>query len=283
LRYSIPMVRARDYQIESGSFITLSNDVYNPYVSIIASTHIRASTKGLLDGHDRVLTFKVLLYLRGRLNDLSLKFDISSEINDAVVSSRLALLTEQERNVNALNLLVRGTFIVSVEGREAGSTSMADAQIDRLLASQLNYFVGENIQFVDLHFDVQSYRGYGSLDSPVFQRNYYYNVGKSFLRDRARVNYSGSMELTSKMFNEQLNSSFVQNEFDVEMMMDKEGTFRGVFFRKNKYEGILEGEVVETGGGIRMIKNFDSVKDIFTRDKKSDKDTNNKEPEKENE
>jgi len=67
------------------------------------------------------------------------------------------------------------------------------------------------------------------------------------------------------------------------MMMDKEGTFRGVFFRKNKYEGILEGEVVETGGGIRMIKNFDSVKDIFTRDKKSDKDTNNKEPEKENE
>jgi len=283
LRYSIPMVTARDYQIESGSFITLSNDVYNPYVNIIASTHIRASTEGLLDGDDRVLNFKILLHLRGRLNDLTLRFDISSEINDAVVSSRLALLTEQERNVNALNLLARGTFVVSVEGRKAGSTSMVDAQVDRVLTSQLNYLVSENIQFVDLHFDVQSFMDYGSSDRMVVQRNYYYNVGKSFFRDRARVNYTGSMESTSNMFSEQLHSSFVQNEFDVEVKIDKEGTFRGVFYRKNKYEGLLEGEVVETGGGIRMIRNFYSVKDIFTRDKESDMDTNNKEPEKENE
>jgi hypothetical protein len=283
LRYSIPMVTARDYQIESGSFITLSNDVYNPYVNIIASTHVRASTEGLLDGHDRVLNFKVLLYLRGRLNDLTLRFDISPEINDAVVASRLALLTEQERNVNALNLLARGNFVVSVEGREAGSTSMVDAQFDRFLTGQLNYLVSENIQFVDLHFDVQSFNDYSSLDRTVNQRNYYYNVGKSFLRNRARVNYTGSMELTSNMFSDQLHSSFVENEFDVEVKIDKEGTFRGVFFRKNRYEGILEGEVVETGGGIRMIKSFDSVKDIFTRDKKSEKDTINKKPEKENE
>jgi len=279
LRYSIPMVTAKDYQIESGSFITLSNDVYNPYVNIIASTQVRASTEGLLDDHNRVLNFKVLLYLSGRLNDLILKFDISPDINDAVVSSRLALLTEQERNVNALNLLARGTFVVSVEGREAGSTSMVDAQVDRFLTNQLNYLVSDNIQFVDLRFDVQSFMDYGSMDRMVLQRNYYYNVGKSFLSDRVRVNYTGSMEFTSNMFSEQLHSSFVQNEFDVEIKIDKEGTFRGVFFRKNKYEGILEGEVVETGGGIRIIKNFDSVKDIFTRDKKSDKDTNNKEPE----
>ena len=41
-----------------------------------------------------------------------------------------------------------------------------------------------------------------------------------------------------------------------------------MFFRKDKYEGLLEGEVVETGGGIRIRKNYYSVKDIFTRDKK---------------
>ena len=283
LQYSIPMVTANNYSIEPGSYLTLSNDIYNPYVNIVASTYVRASTEGLLDGHNRVLNFKVLLYLKGRLNNLKLRFDISSEINDAMVSSRLALLTEQERNINALNLLARGAFVIGFEGTEAALTSMVDAQIDRFLATQLNTIVSENIQFVDLHFDVQSFMDYGSADNQVFQRNYYYNVGKSFFQDRARINYMGSMELSSKMFVEQVNSSFVQNEFDVEVKIDKEGIFRGVFFRKNKYEGILEGEVVETGGGIRIGKNFDSVKDIFTRDKKSPKNTHNKDPGIENE
>ena len=60
----------------------------------------------------------------------------------------------------------------------------------------------------------------------------------------------------------------MQNELDVEVKITKDGIFRGVFFRKDKYEGLLEGEVVETGGGIRIKKNFYSVKDIFTSDKK---------------
>ena len=268
LRYSIPMVTAKNYEIEPGSYLNLSNDIYNPYVNIVASTRVRASTAGLLEDHNRVLSFKVLLYMNGRLNDLKLSFDISTEIDDAMVSARLALLTQQERNINALNLLARGSFVISVEGSEAGSTSMIDAEIDRFLSNQLNAIISENIQFVDLQFDVQSFTDYGASDRQVLQRNYYYNIGRSFLQDRARITYTGSLESSSKMFVEQINSSFVQNEFDVEVKIDKNGRYRGVFFRKNKYEGIMEGEVVETGGGIRIIKNHDSVKDIFTRDKK---------------
>jgi translocation and assembly module TamB len=277
LRYSIPLVTAKDYKIEPGSYFTISNDIYNPYLNIVASSRVRASTEGLLDGHNKVLNFKVLLYINGSLNDLKLTFDISPETNDAIITARLALLTEQERNINALNLLARGAFVISVNGTNAGSSSVLDAQIDRFIATQLNAIISENIQFVDLHFDAQSYMNYSSSDRQVFQRDYYYNVGKSFLRERARVNYTGSMELTSKMYTEQLHSSFVQNEFDVEVKIDKEGTFRGVFFRKNKYEGVLEGEVVKTGGGIRIIKNFESIKDIFTRGKKAEKATDKKE------
>jgi len=283
LRYSIPMVSAKDYKIESGSYVTLSNNIDNSYVNIVASSIVRASTAGLLDGHNRVLNFKVLLYINGRLNDLKLRFDLSPEINDTKVSARLALLTEQERNMNALNLLARGSFVISVEGTDAGSTSMVDAQIDRFLTNQLNSIISENIQFVDLHFDVQSFTDYGLTNNQVFRRNYYYNVGKSFLRDRARMNYRGSMEFSSRMFTEQINSNFVQNEFDVELKINKSGTFRGTFFRKNKYEGILEGEVVETGGGIRIIKTYDSVKDIFSGEKKLKKDNDHKDLEEENE
>ena len=266
LHYGIPMVTVEDYKIEPGSFITLSNDIYNPHVNIVASSNVRASTEGLMADYNKVMTFKILLYMNGELNNVKLKFDISPETSDAMVSARLAQLTEQERNINALNLLARGAFVISVHGTEAGGTSMAAAQIDKFYADQLNHLISENVHFVDLHFDVQSFTDYGSSGEQVFRRNYYYNIGKSFLKDRARINYKGSLGLSSDVKAEQVNSNFVQNELEVEMKITKDGTLRGVFFRKDKYEGLLEGEVVETGGGIRIKKNFYSIKDIFTKE-----------------
>ncbi len=272
LRYGIPLVTVDKYQIEPGSYISLSNDIYNPYVNIIASSDVRASTEGLMSDYNKVMTFKILLYMNGELNNVKLRFDISSETNDAIVSARLAQLTDQERNINALNLLARGAFIISVQGTEAGGTSMANAQIDKFYANQLNHLISDNFHFVDLHFDVQSFTDFGASGEQVFRRNYYYDVGKSFFKDRARINYKGSLGFTSDQKAEQINSNFVQNELEVEIKITKDGRFRGVFFRKDKYEGLLEGEVVETGGGIRYKKSFYSIKDMFIKDSRKKKE-----------
>ena len=101
--------------------------------------------------------------------------------------------------MNALNLLVRGSFIISVKSDEAGSNSMNDAMLDKFYAEQLNHLISENINFVDVSFDVQSFQDYNTSGDLVFQRNYYYNVGKSFLNDRARINYKGSLGITSDL------------------------------------------------------------------------------------
>jgi len=274
LRYSIPMVAVEEYEIEPGSFITLSNDVYNPYLNLVASASVRASTEGLMASNAKVMTFKILLYMKGELNDLQLRFDISNETSDALVSARLAQLSEEERNMNALNLLVRGSFLISLQGDELGSTSAADAQIDKFYANHLNHLISENINFVDLKFDVQSFRDYNSSGDKVLQRNYYYNIGKSFLNDRARINYKGSLGITSDLQDEQMNSHFVQNELEIEVKVAKKGNLKGVFFRKNKYEGLLEGEIIETGGGIRYSKDFYSLWDMFTNDKRQQRKSN---------
>ncbi len=120
LHYSIPMITVEEYTIEPGSHITLSNDVYNPYVNIVASSEVRASTEGLMSGNGKVMTFKVLLYMVGELNDVQLRFDISTETNDALVSARLEQLSEQERNINALNLLVQRLFHDYTSWRRSG-------------------------------------------------------------------------------------------------------------------------------------------------------------------
>lgn len=286
LHYAIPMVSVNEYEIEPGSYISLSNDLYNPNINLNASAYVRASTEGLIADYHKVMNFKILLKMTGELNNLKLIFDISpetSETSDPVVSARLAQLSETERNVNALNLLVRGTFTFDLHSAEAGSASSAEAQIDKFYANHLNHLISENIQFVDLHFDVQSYRDYNSSGDIVFQRNYYYNVGKSLYNDRARINYKGSLGVTSDLQSEQVNSQFVQNELEFEVKFTDDGAYRGVFFRKNKYEGILEGEVIETGGGIRIQKGFYSIKDMFIKEenelepnKKKQKKNNNK-------
>jgi len=272
LHYGIPMVTVDEYKIEPGSYIALSNDIYNPLVNIVASSNVRASTDGLIADYNRVMDFKILLYMSGELNNVKLRFDISTEVNDAIVSSKLSQLTAKERNVNALNLLARGSFIISVQGSEAGGTSMASAQVDKFYASQLNHLISDNISFVDLHFDVQSFTDYGTSGEQIYRRNYYYDIGKSFFKNRARISYKGSLGFTSDIKAEQINSNFVQNNLEVELKIAKDGHFRGVFFRKNKYEGLLDGEVVETGGGFRFKKSYYSFKDIFTKDKvKSEK------------
>jgi hypothetical protein len=266
LHYSIPLVTVEDFDIEPGSYFTMSNDIYNPHLNIIASAKVRASTNGLMSGYNKVMTFKVLLYMVGDLDNIKLSFDISTETDDAMVSARLAQLTERERNVNALNLLVRGAFVISIHSDGAGSTTMLDSQVDKFYTSQLNHLISDNVKFVDLRFDVQSFRDYNSSGGQVFRRNYYYNIGKSFIHDRVRINYQGSLGISTETNADQINSSFVQNELEVEVKITKDGTYRGVLFRKDRYEGLMEGEVLETGGGIRIKKSFYSLKDMFTRD-----------------
>jgi hypothetical protein len=276
LHYAVPMVSVNEYNIEPGSYITLSNDLYNPYIILNASAEVRASTEGLISDYDKVMDFKILLRMTGELSKLKLKFDISSETDDPVVSARLAQLTEQERNINALNLLVRGTFTFNLHGNEAGSASSADAQIDKFYTTHLNHLISENIHFVDLHFDVQSFRDYNSSGDIVFKRNYYYNVGKSLYKDRARINYKGSLGVTNDLEAEQVNSHFIENELELEVKFTDDGAYRGVFFRKNKYEGLLEGEVIETGGGIRIKRDYYSVKDIFIKEEEEEVENNRK-------
>jgi hypothetical protein len=67
-----------------------------------------------------------------------------------------------------------------------------------------------------------------------------------------------------------VNSSFVENELDVEYKLNKEGNFTAVLFRRNKYQGLLEGEIIETGGGFKLQKSFYKFRDVFRRKKSID-------------
>jgi hypothetical protein len=281
LRYSLPMVSVKDYVIKPGSSITISNDIYNPYLNIVASTTVRASTEKLIQDYVKVMNFTVLLKMTGELNNVKLEFDISPETDDVLVSSKLSQLTAQERNVNALNLLVRGSFTLTLKSDLVGSTSSSEAAIDKFYTEQLNHLISENINFVDLSFDVQSFSDIGTYGETEMRRNYYYNVGKSFLNNRARINYKGSFDFSSAE-QQSFNTQFVQNELNLEIGLTDDGTWKALFFNRNKYEGILEGRVMETGGGIQLQKSFYSIGDILNGNEEKKANRKQKKEEKNN-
>ena len=59
LHYDIPMVAVNNFNIEPRSSISLSNDMYNPYLNIVASSNIRSSTEGLMDNYSKVPIWKI--------------------------------------------------------------------------------------------------------------------------------------------------------------------------------------------------------------------------------
>ena len=276
LVYSLPLITAKKYKIEPGSYFSIADELYNPEIHFKASTTIRASTETLIADYKKVMSFKVYLIMEGELDDIHLSFDIDTDTGDPIVSGKLNQLTEKERNINALNLLIRGAFIISVGGPSEGSATMLNSQIDKFYAEFLNALVSENIAFVDLNFDVQSYRDYSETGDKSNVRKYYYTVGKSFLHDRARVTYTGSVDVLDNK--ENVNATFEQSHLEAEIKLDKKGTFNALLFRKNNYEGLLEGEIIATGGGFRIKKNYYSFKDIFILHKNREK--KNKEEEK---
>ena len=270
LKYALPMVAGKEYEIMPGSTINVANDLSNPYLNISASTIIRASAEKLISSYPRVLEFTVILKMSGELNNLKVDFDILPQTDDIFVSSKLAQLTPEERSINALNLLVRGSFAISVSGDDAGGSTAVSSNVDQFYTQQLNHLISENVHLVDLNFDVESFKNYTESGQSVMQRNYYYNVGKSFLNNRARVKYKGSLDFTSNSDEQTLNSQYVQSELNVEVDLNKKGNISALFFSKDKYGDIIEGKVIETGAGLKFKRDYYSLWDIFSFKKRKE-------------
>ena len=66
----------------------------------------------------------------------------------------------------------------------------------------------------------------------------------------------------------QNSASDITSDVTVEYKLTKDGRFRLKGFRHNQYEGAIEGQLVETGGGILFLHNFDKWKDLFRAPKK---------------
>ena len=266
MSYSMPMVTMDKLKIEDGSFIKITNDVANPTLSINSSTKIQAQTGSLIENYNRNIEVTVLMYMRGDLENLVIQFDVSSETNDPAISSKIAQMSEKERSINAVNLLIRGQFATS----QSAVTLDISSYTSQLIASGLNTLISDRIKFVDMSFDMQSYKNYNSSGNIEGQSNLFFNVGKSFYHDRIRIKYTSSLTANGTKEGETYGQteSSTQSNLSLEYDINKNGNFQGLLFRKTAYDDIMEGDIISTGGGLRIKRTYNSFGDIFKYKKK---------------
>ena len=283
----------RRFDIQKGSKITWIGEPTNAVVDITAVYVANTSAVELVQDqisaaktdlrYHQKLPFAVYLNMDGSLMQPILTFDIvlpeesTVRIDNQIagqVEMRLNQLKAEpsELNKQVFALLLLNRFISENPFESAGGIlnagTLARQSVSKMLTEQLNNLASGLIEGVDLNFDIVSSEDYtsGSLQNKTDL-----NVGlsKRLLNDRLNVSIGTNFELEGgRQSNETgTGGSSASPNLNIEYFLSQDGTYLLRAYRRNQYEGVIYGYVIETGIGFVLSVDYDQFKEIFERRK----------------
>jgi hypothetical protein len=262
----------RRFDIQKGSRITWFNEPTKATLDVnaiyIANTppidlvqeQIAASSQAIRNTYLQKLPFEVRMKMTGELMQPQLAFDIAlpsdknyGVSNDIVtqVESRLEQIRQDpgETNRQVFALLLLGRFVgqnpLASSSPMFSASSYARQSVSKLLTEQLNKLAAGLFDGVDLTFDVTSTDDYTTGDR---RNRTELNIGlsKRLLNERLTVSVGSNFELEGPKNSSQKASNVIGN-LEVKYSISRDGRYMIRFYRKNEYEGIVDGYIVETG------------------------------------
>ncbi|MNL52471.1 hypothetical protein D3C87_1756530 [compost metagenome] len=136
---------------------------------------------------------------------------------------------------------------------------MARQSVSQLLTDQLNNLASDLVKGVDLNIGLNS-----TADQTTGARTDL-NVGlsKAFLNNRLKISVGKNFELESKTNSGNSTEVFDNIALDYSISKDGRYMFRG--YRKNQYQSILEGFIIETGVSFIITADYDLIREIFQK------------------
>ena len=284
---SLESLIKRKFDIDRGSTIIWNGDPYDAEISINARYEVRASPIDLMsdqmtglsetdkNGYKQRYPFLVLLKLRGKILQPEISFEIQlppdeKGILSGAVNQKLSMLNEDESALNkqVFALLVLGRFIQEnpLQTETGGTSDLVRATVGKILSQQLNQWSSKVLPGVDLNFDIQSYNDY---QTGAAQGRTQVDIGlkKQLFDERLSVQLGGSVDVEGEKAR-QNSASNITSDVDVEYKLTKDGRYRLKGFRHNQYEGVIEGQLVETGAGVIYVRDFNKWKEFLRKKKK---------------
>jgi translocation and assembly module TamB len=289
-------VLKRQFLIQKGSNIIWTGDPKNADVNITAiystSTDpfklMTNETNSNQDIYRQKMNFDVLLTMSGKLSkpDPSFKIELSKEQNLTVsqevikaVKTRLAILNEGSENGDKANidkqvfaLLILNRFFsdkssdfFSNSGGGVNAEAIARQSVSKLLSNQLDQLASDFIKGVNLDVNLSSSQDYFNGETAK-RTDLGLGLSKGFFNDKIEVKVGRNFELenTSKISQ---NPSEVFDNVTVNYKLSNDGRYLFKVFRKNQFQSVLEGFIVETGVGFTVTMEYGKFKEIFAKKK----------------
>jgi len=229
------------------------------------------------------LPFEVQLNMDGPLLRPQLTFKINLKKERTVrVDSEIAGQVEMRLNqVNAepselskqvYALLILNRFVAENPFTSASggfnAASMARQSVSKILSQQLNNLATNLITGVELDFDVVSSEDYtsGNLEN---RTDLNVGISKRLFNERLNVTIGTNIALEGGQNDKQASNAgnSTSPNINIEYLLSKDGRYLLRAYRKNEFEGVVEGFVVETGFGFVLSIEYDKFKEIFQRKK----------------
>lgn len=273
----------RRFEIQKGSLITWTGDPKSAQIDITATYLAKTAPIDLvgpqLSGRPQnevnrfkeKLPFQVNLKMKGELLkpvitfDVTLNEDVLAQWPDVDAKLQQIRSDESELNKQVFALLLLNRFVgenpLQSEAGSAGAEGMARQTASKILTDQLNQLAGNIVKGVDINFDLNSEQDY-STGEAANRTDLNVGVSKRLLNDRIQVNVGSNFELEGPQ-NSNRDASNIAGDVSVDYKLSKDGRYTARAYRKNKYEGVVEGQIIETGVSFIFTLDYNKFKELF--------------------
>lgn len=291
---TITELAQRDFRIEPGSSVTWSGDLLDAYVDIKAIYTIKTSPIDLIQNdlagvdelernkYRNLLTFYVYLKMNGFLSSPEISFDIQLAPKDkgavnGTVNSKLEELRADETQLNkqVFALLTLRRFIsenpLDNGGGGGGLSSASRTSASKVLTQQLSSLSQKYIKGVDLDLGVNSFEDY-STGQEQGRTQIQVGVSKQLFDEKVTIRVGGNIEVEGERA-KQNNASDVAGNINIDYKLTEDGRYKLQGFRQNQYENPIEGEITKTGVGVVYVRNYNKLRELFSKPKQAKKPT----------
>lgn len=237
----------------------------------LLSEQLSGADASQLNRYRQELPFEVYTRITGELLRPTVAFSLDMPeaqrgAVDGQVYSRVQRLNQQEDELNrqVFSLLVLNRFVPAVQsqpGSGLNATSLARSSASQLLSSQLNSLSARYLKGVDLNVNLNSFTDYQSgqaADRTVAQ----VQLQKNLFNERLLVQLGSQVDLEGNRARQQRASDLL-GDVSLEYLLNPDGSLHLRAFRRQQFEGVVEGQLVVSGTSLVYSREFNRFSEAF--------------------
>jgi hypothetical protein len=290
----------RRFEIEQGSLVTFGGEPMNAIINVTAVYNINTTASNLVENElsassDPILTnsfrqklpFRVLLNLTGTIAKPTIKFDIVLPDNSATnvpigsdvrstIDNKLSQIRGDESSMNkqVFSLLLMGRFVGEqssdfFKGNGGDFSDLATQSVSQFLSSALDEIASDLFKGIDVDLNLNSYRDYSNGGNSQ-RTDLNVALSKSFANDRLTITVGKNFGVQGNdaAAKAAQNSNSFLPDINLAYKLTKDGKYMVRAYRRNQYEVVLDGYVVETGVGFVVTMDYYRFRQLFMNRKK---------------